>query len=600
MKNNGKIPPHFLYILESEEIQISEMKSSNMALPESFDRMIVKIPYCNKTLDIQVIFDSINNSNPPDFILIKEETLLYNYQELIKEWNFKDSSTLQFCLLKIKNLFLLSQEKRLRAEIERNAYKDDAADVIMRGGEISDYNNFKDEADDFGNAIPNLWKTIEKVFNKLKSKMSKYKFVDVNNLFGNCKANNSLSGANNANFSASGSKSSFSGSGMKPRQNAYSNNNYFSYLTPNNDLNKNFSDNLNNKAPQNYIYGNKDHDEININEIPSVTNNTKQSKMPNHSNSNNNSNININNTYNNINNPPSSNLNLQHQSSFNTQNSNYNNNSNKNNNFPLLEILPEISFSYNQKDSSALFLEYTEYKHCICFAYPLDLELRSRNVPRFPYILVTIYLNYDMKFKLDLLTPSFINVSNFKTNNNISAKFSSSSSNEFFDLKNFDYVLDNYEISVLDYFRDMACRETIVNKILNLNLGFTLEIDSAGFRKFSQYIHCNERSNFKNNNNLNLSKKGDRSSSQSSSNFLASPNQKAAYQSFFNFIICYTFGKEDAKVLQVNIIDSDQLSNICTKKFPYSNSNSDLENLINNVFEFLISNVNIKLNQSQS
>lgn len=597
MKNYGKIPPHFLYTIESEGIQISEMKSSNLALKESFDRMILKVPYCNRTLDIQVIFDSINISNPPDFILIKEENLLLNYTEIIKDWNFKDSSTLHHCLLKLKNLFSLAQEKRLKEEIEKNAFKAaaDADDIHMRD-DTGNYNHYKD-ADDFSNAVPNLWKLIDKVFFSIKSKMSKYKNVDLNNLFANCETNNLY-----ANSSNSFMNSSFNASGKKPQNSASQS---FNNANNNNtNLSEKILENLNKKSSNSNINfaSNKDsndHEEIDINEIPASHEvkkisavNSNQIRTRNQSNLNSNSNNNINSSYNNIMNTPNSNLNSLNESNYNNNfnnifinNTNITPNNNNNYNYPLLEILPEISFSYNQKDSAAFLLEYTEYKNFISFAYPLDLDLRCRSTPRFPYVLVTIYLNYDFKFKLELLAPSFINISNFK--NFLANKFST---NENFDLKNYETVIEKYENCVLDYFRDMACREAIVNKILNLNLGFTLEVDSASFRKFSQYIHCSERSNFKNF-NFNLSKKA----SQGSSNFSASPNPKA-FPFFFNFIVCYSFDKDDAKVLQVNIIDSDLLSNISNKKFSFNSS--DLDNLINNVFEFLISNVNSKLNQS--
>jgi len=355
-----------------------------------------------------------------------------------------------------------------------------------------------------------------------------------------------------------------------------------------NYLNKNVLENLNKKSSiSNMDFSAKDNYEFNINEIPVSHEAKKESKI---------NSKNVTPNYNNIStnsiaNTPS-NLNILNESITNNQNfrntfnNNFNNNVLNNNkiinnnsiNYPILEILPEISFSYNPIDSASFLLEYTEYKNSISIAYPLDLELRSRNMPQFPYILVTIYLNYDMKFKLDLFTPNFIDVSYFKN---------SSKSNEFYDLKNFEYANEKYEKGVFEYFRDMSLRETIINKIINLNLGLTLEIDSSGFRKFSQYIHFNDISSIKRKIDINydFTKKG----SQNMSGF-------STGKIYFNLVVCYNFDKENNKVLQVSIIDTDKLSNIASKKFAYSNN--DLDDFINNIFNFLLSNINNKLNQS--
>ncbi len=188
-----------------------------------------------------------------------------------------------------------------------------------------------------------------------------------------------------------------------------------------------------------------------------------------------------------------------------------------------------------------------------------------------------------MKFKLDMQIPSFINISTLR---NIKA-------NEYFDIKNFEYIIENYEITVNEYFKDMNLRETIINKLINLNIGFTVEIDSSGFRKFSQYLHINEFSNikFKSNIDIKLNKK---ISNSTNTNYFGSPKSKNL-PFYFNLFICYVFDREDAKVLSVNIIDCDQLTNIANKKFQFNYD--DIDNLINIIFQFIISNINFKLNQ---
>ena len=116
MKNNkfGHIPPHFLKFLEDEEILIKNFKSSNLKFKDEFDKMTVYYPYCNNNIIIEILFDNINYSNPPDFIIINNENFLIEYNKIIKNWNFRDSSSLYFCLFKIKKEFSIRQEKNFR------------------------------------------------------------------------------------------------------------------------------------------------------------------------------------------------------------------------------------------------------------------------------------------------------------------------------------------------------------------------------------------------------------------------------------------------------------------------------------------------------
>ena len=65
---------------------------------------------------------------------------------------------------------------------------------------------------------------------------------------------------------------------------------------------------------------------------------------------------------------------------------------------------------------------------------------------------------------------------------------------------------------------------------------------------------------------------------------------------YFNLVVCYNFDKDDAKVLNAIIIDSDKLSTYNQKKFSFNNTEKDLEILINSIFEFVINNVQNKFN----
>jgi len=102
-KNNGIIPPHFIYFLEHEEIEVINYKSGDCNNPYSYDRAIVKFPFANTTFDIQIIFSNLDYSLPPDFIpLVNCDQLILNYSSLVKNWNFRESSTLYYTLKKIK------------------------------------------------------------------------------------------------------------------------------------------------------------------------------------------------------------------------------------------------------------------------------------------------------------------------------------------------------------------------------------------------------------------------------------------------------------------------------------------------------------------
>jgi hypothetical protein len=110
MKKNGKIPPHFLYFLENEGIEMSDLFSSNLIHKDLYDKINVKLPYSVKTLDIQVIFDNIDCSLPPDILFVKENNILVEYEHVFKNWNFKESSSLYVSLIKLKEIYSQKQE----------------------------------------------------------------------------------------------------------------------------------------------------------------------------------------------------------------------------------------------------------------------------------------------------------------------------------------------------------------------------------------------------------------------------------------------------------------------------------------------------------
>jgi hypothetical protein len=204
MRKNGKIPPHFLYFLENEGIEITHFRSSNFAGKDSYDRVIVKFPYSYKTLDMQVIFDNLDYSTPPDFLFVKE-TLTNNnininidYEEIIKDWNFKESSTLYNSLNKIKEKYSIHQEKKFKEEIKNSS--------------LNSNNNINEEMENF-NLISNrndsetmsIFEHIDKIITKIKSKFINYKqiprsstFLDLVLNYGvhNFNTNNNLYGQN--------------------------------------------------------------------------------------------------------------------------------------------------------------------------------------------------------------------------------------------------------------------------------------------------------------------------------------------------------------------------------------------------------------------
>ena len=114
MKNNGIIPPHFLYFLENEEIEVTNFKSGDFNNPLKYDRAVVKFPFINTTFDIQVIFDNLDYSLPPDFVpLVNCDQLVISYSTLVKNWNFRESSSLYYAIKTIKDEYCNIMTKKV-------------------------------------------------------------------------------------------------------------------------------------------------------------------------------------------------------------------------------------------------------------------------------------------------------------------------------------------------------------------------------------------------------------------------------------------------------------------------------------------------------
>lgn len=137
MKKYGKIPPHFIYFLENEGIKVSEYYSSYLNQKDLFDKITIKLPYSLQFIEIQVIFDNIDYSLPPDFVLTFQNNFFIEYGNIIKDWNFKDSSTLFISLLKIKEIYSNKNEEIFLKEKENiklflgEKHNDDDLEILL-------------------------------------------------------------------------------------------------------------------------------------------------------------------------------------------------------------------------------------------------------------------------------------------------------------------------------------------------------------------------------------------------------------------------------------------------------------------------------------
>lgn len=119
MNNLNIIPPHFINFLKHEEISITDFENSNLSSKNYYDKMLVHFPYCNTTLTVQVIFDIFDFTSPPDFIVLNDEYLFLDYNEVIKNFSFRESSSLFFALFRIKQIFSSNQLKKILSLIQK-------------------------------------------------------------------------------------------------------------------------------------------------------------------------------------------------------------------------------------------------------------------------------------------------------------------------------------------------------------------------------------------------------------------------------------------------------------------------------------------------
>jgi hypothetical protein len=226
MRKNGKIPPHFLYFLENEGIELTNFRSSNFAGKDSYDRVLVKFPYSYKTIDIQVIFDNLDYSAPPDFLFLNENNIFIDYGEIIKDWNFKESSTLYNSLNRIKEKYALEQERKFKEELKKSLKSGPGGigSFSRLNSNINNINlnenqqagfclleNNRYESQDL--EFMNIFEHIDRIINKLKLRFQNYKQIPRSGTFLDLVLNiyqvggsNQQGGSNNNNSSKTAEK----------------------------------------------------------------------------------------------------------------------------------------------------------------------------------------------------------------------------------------------------------------------------------------------------------------------------------------------------------------------------------------------------------
>jgi hypothetical protein len=131
MKKNGIIPPHFIYYLENEGVSLTDYRSGNLGMKESYDRVTISLPYSIKSIEIQSIFDSLDYSSPPDFLIVSNDDPFYiDYSSVFSNWSFKDSNSLYTALLKVKSLYSKEQERILFEQLDNTDYIDQVRKVV--------------------------------------------------------------------------------------------------------------------------------------------------------------------------------------------------------------------------------------------------------------------------------------------------------------------------------------------------------------------------------------------------------------------------------------------------------------------------------------
>jgi hypothetical protein len=131
MKKNGIIPPHFIYFLEKEGVTLSDYRSGNLSMKDSYDRVTISLPYSIKSIEIQIIFDYLDYSAPPDFLIIPTDEPFYiDYNTIFSNWNFKDSSSLYSSLQRLRSLYSKEQERILYEQLDNNDFTDQMRKIV--------------------------------------------------------------------------------------------------------------------------------------------------------------------------------------------------------------------------------------------------------------------------------------------------------------------------------------------------------------------------------------------------------------------------------------------------------------------------------------
>jgi hypothetical protein len=232
----------------------------------------------------------------------------------------------------------------------------------------------------------------------------------------------------------------------------------------------------------------------------------------------------------------------------------------------------EIFLNYGGNSNHMLSKDVPEkYSNHIILSYPVDFLIRSRNINRAPIINIYIPITYDMKFYVDVKTPHFVSISDFKINT------------EFYDLKTFNEVLPRFENYLIDYLKDIVVRETVIHKIIDANFGFPLEIDTLNYSKFSLYFHYNK-------NSMSLANSSFKGKGVSPVTPTPNPNSQLLCN---NLMLFFSFIKEEKK-LEFQIINCDVLRMIAKRKFDYSASEREINNLLSSILETILENISKK------
>jgi hypothetical protein len=210
-----------------------------------------------------------------------------------------------------------------------------------------------------------------------------------------------------------------------------------------------------------------------------------------------------------------------------------------------------------------------KYKNHVILSYPIDISLRSRNITRFPIFNILIPLSYEGHFYISITTPHFINISDFKIQEDL------------IKLINFSDYINKYELYLIDYFKEMKLREVVINKITEANIGFPLEIDTSNFNKLSLYFSYNKNS-MSAIGNSSMKMRAGQSTPPITSN---TPT---------NFILHFHFLKDEFHKIEFHIIDADKLQIVIKKQLGYSSSDREMNNLVHSILQTVLDNIQLK------